>query len=197
MPHPVLSILLGAVLALGLVKGVGWMRKTPLSVTQAVKGGRAHLRMLLHRVEREDPPEVVHGAMCYRVAAPPDREEYLCPACGERTLYGGETARLLHGGLGPVRRLAEELGNTPFFRANLDETSFCSFCSGPDAPDPPAFLLVLVYQEGDTVRTPVTLTDLQMLTGLVRGELTYTDSYDALLPLRNGLDRLRSLLDLR
>ena len=37
--------------------------------------------------ESEPPKELFMGAMCYDMAAPPARVEYVCPDCGEKTFY--------------------------------------------------------------------------------------------------------------
>jgi hypothetical protein len=37
--------------------------------------------------EQPGPKDLKRGAMCYSIAPPPNREEYICPKCGERTLY--------------------------------------------------------------------------------------------------------------
>jgi hypothetical protein len=167
------------------------------SVNRLIGSGREGLRLLLERVEREDPPELVRGAMCYRTAALPDRFEYLCPSCGTRTWYAGDEAGFLAREAEAMRRAMADLQETPYFRAFLDESAFCSSCSFVDADQVPRFVLAVVYREGDTVRTPVGLYDLQILDGLVRGELSFTDSYDARLPLKDMTDRLRAMLDIQ
>jgi len=184
--------------ALGAAFGVGRGflvgGKGPVSVSRLFRGGREGVRLLLSRVEREEAPDFIMGAMCYRPAMAPDRVEYICPLCGERTWFGGETGEMLHREAEPMRRAIAELDGNPFFHAILDETAFCSHCSGELAPGNPRFILNLVYTEGDTVSTPVELHDLQMLVGLVGGELVFADSYDARLPLKDSVPRLRTLL---
>jgi hypothetical protein len=190
---PVLILaLLGT--AFGVGRGLLVAGKGPVSVSRLLKGGREGVRLLLERVEREEAPDFIMGAMCYRPAMPPDRVEYICPVCGERTWFGGDVGEMLHREAEPMRRAMAELDGNPFFRALLDETAFCSSCSGAPDPGNPRFILNLVYCEGDTVSTPVGLYDLQMLVGFVSGELVFADSYDARLPLRESVPRLRTLL---
>ncbi len=167
------------------------------SVNRLIRTGREGLRLLLERVEREDAPELIRGAMCYRTAALPNRCEYLCPSCGTRTWYSGDEAGFLAREAEAMRRAMADLEDTPYFRAFLDESAFCSSCASGDTAQVPRFILTLVYAEGDTVRTPVGLYDLQILEGLVRGELSFTDSYDARIPLKDMTDRLRTMLDIR
>lgn len=187
-----LLVLLGA--SFGARRGLAG--KGPVSVSRLLKGGRESVRLLLERVESEEAPDFIMGAMCYRPAMPPDRVEYICPVCGERAWFAGETGEMLHREAEAMRRVMTEMEGNPCFRAVLDETAFCPHCSGALSPDNPRFILELVYGEGDTVRTPVQLFDLQMLAGFVRGELTFTDSYDATLPLKDRVPRLRELLGL-
>lgn len=190
----VLLVLTGAFLGTGRRMRCGG--KDMISLEKVFRSGRDRLRILLERVEREEPPEFVMGAMCYRPAAVPDRVEYICPVCAGRTLYSGNTAYMLHQEIDAVRRLMGELAETPFFTASLDEGQLCSWCS-EDRPDEPELFLSLVYEEGDTVVTSVTLQDIQVLSGLVSGELSYSDSYDAKHPLNAQLLRLRRLLDIQ
>ncbi|MFO7627702.1 MAG: hypothetical protein R6V62_10610 [Candidatus Fermentibacteraceae bacterium] len=149
------------------------------------------VRLLLSRVEREEAPDFVMGAMCYSPVALPERVEYVCPVCGERTFYGQYEGSFVQWELPAMRRMVEEMEGNGFFELLLEET-FCGHCTAGD-PTGEARLLV-VYAEGDTVRTPVCLNDLQMLEGLVRGELSYTQSNDSQSPLRSSLDRLRTIL---
>ena len=168
--------------------------KGPVSLNRLPGGGREGVRLLLSRLEREEAPDFIMGAMCYRPAALPDRVEYICPVCGERTWFGGETGMMLHREAEPMRRAMAELEGNPLFHAVLDETAFCPRCSGAMNPVNPRFILDLVYPEGDTVSTPVVLFDLLILVGFVRGELFLLDSHDARLPLKESVPRLRTLL---
>lgn len=192
---PVIAlVLLGT--AFGVGRGFFVAGKNPVSLSRLIKGGREGVRLLLERVESEEAPDFIMGAMCYRPAMPPDRVEYICPVCGGRTWFGGEIGETLHREAEPMRRVMAELEGNTFFHAVLDETAFCSHCSGAINHEHPRFILNLVYTEGDTVSTPVELFDLQMLVGFVKGELVFVDSYDARLPLKDGVPRLRMLLGL-
>jgi len=46
---------------------------------------------LLAKIAKSPPPKTSRPpspeASCYSVAAPPERTEYVCPACGTKTLY--------------------------------------------------------------------------------------------------------------
>jgi predicted RNA-binding Zn-ribbon protein involved in translation (DUF1610 family) len=49
---------------------------------------RAAVRAMLKRLADAPPPtKLAVGAMCYVVSPAPPRVDYICPKCGERTLY--------------------------------------------------------------------------------------------------------------
>lgn len=183
-------ILLAAV-AVGTVFGVGMGNHRKANVAfQLVKNRREDIRRLLERVELEEAPAYVPGAMCYGPMAHPERAEYICPVCGERTLYGSPEAWFLQNDIHNMRRMAEGLSETGYFEAFLEET-FCSFCN-PGVQG--SVRLVIVYEEGDTVKTVVNLQDLSMIQGLLRGGLVFPGGTDDLLPLKDRVDRLRTIL---
>ncbi len=119
--------------AFGVGRGFSLQGKGPVSVNRLVRSGREGIRLLLERVEREETPDVVMGAMCYRTAAVPERAEYICPVCGGRTWYGGQAAYTLTREADSMRRAMLEINGTPYFQAFLDESAFCSTCSGADS----------------------------------------------------------------
>lgn len=187
--HVLLIILSAAGIACGVGLGAGGQRKAN-SAFNLVKSRREDIRRLLERVELEEAPEYVPGAMCYGPMAHPERAEYVCPVCGERTLYGSPEAGFLQNDLQSMRRMAEGLSETGFFEALLEET-YCSFCHPGDQG---CVRLVIVYEEGDTVRTVVNSQDLMMIQGLLRGGLVFRSDRDALLPLKDRVERLRTIL---
>jgi len=188
-----IPLVLVALSAAGVVLGVGHHReqKGPLNIIRMLESGRTRLRLMLARIEREPAPDQIMGAMCYEPVATPNRADYVCPVCGERTLYGYPEGYFILESIPPMRRIIEELEGNGFFSATLEET-YCSVCHTGNAAR--GVTLVIAYPEGDTVRTAATLHDLLILRGFIGGELSYTDSYDASLPLRGNTDRLRTLL---
>jgi len=188
-----ISLVLVALSAAGVALGVGHHReqKGPLNIIRILESGRTRLRLMLSRIEREPAPDQIMGAMCYEPMAVPNRADYVCPVCGERTLYGYPEGYFILESIPPMRRIIEEMEGNDFFSATLEET-YCGVCHPGDSLR--GVTLVIAYPEGDTVRTTATLHDLRILQGFISGELSYTDSYDALLPLRGNTDRLRTLL---
>lgn len=188
-----LPLAIAAVLAAGVALGAGHSRETrnPLRMMRILEDGRARLRLMLARLEREPAPEQVMGAMCYEPVAMPDRIDYICPVCGERTLYGYPEGYAVYENLPGMRRIITELEGNGLFSATLEET-YCGSCH-PGLEDR-GVTLAIAYPEGDTVRTRVSVQDLMILQGFMSGELSYEEWNDARLPLRDHADRLRTLL---
>lgn len=171
--------------------GIAMHQRSPHRVLRILQSGRERVRLLLSRVEREDAPDFVMGAMCYSPVALPERVEYICPLCGERTYFGQYEGSFVQWELPAMRRMVSGMEGNGFFEAILEET-FCSRCAAGDSTGEAR--LLVVYAEGDTVRTPVCLNDLQMVDGLLRGELSYITNNDSRSPLKDGLERLRTIL---
>lgn len=79
------------------------------------------------------------GAMCYSIAVTPERTDFVCPVCGEKTLYAfddtlkdpndlelsWETATLANE-LDLCRRLTQQINRLD---VKLDESQFCRKCN--------------------------------------------------------------------
>ncbi len=86
------------------------------------------------------------GAMCYAVVAVPQYAQYVCPKCGEKTIYPSElnkdsaidsaenqrTIFLVHYDMDECRRMVREIHGISI---ELDESQFCRHCS-PDIQTP-------------------------------------------------------------
>ena len=153
---------------------------------------RSETRALLAKIERAERPEPKMGAMCYDMAAPPERAEYVCPTCGERTLYSHEHAAFVQWELEMCRRLFSRMPHREAM--SLDESSFCRKC----CPKSSVHELVLTIRFDDGKTTGVhsmTSEDLRLLAGALSGKLTGTTLAEGEEPLKNSLPRLRELLD--
>ena len=87
--------------------------------------------------------------MCYKVAGPPDRLDFTCPVCGEKTLYAMEEnngtrkldnslSRLIQYDIQTCRRLVKEITGV---KLTLDESQFCGHCN-PVISDPKLILIL-------------------------------------------------------
>lgn len=199
--------ILGAVLVVGVSTVLGFGRTGGSGVlksgsgTGAVVGisfqslSLAEVDALLDRLESMEPPERVMGAMCYAPMAYPEVAEYVCPVCGEKTLYNGTQCAMIEWELPGMRRMAQSIDSLTDFSVLLDESQFCHFCSDTDA-DVPATLLRVSTSDSTEVVNRVSSMDLRMLEGFLHGNLYYLTSNDSQEPLRDHSDRIRQLLGL-
>lgn len=168
----------------------------PPIVTTAdmAKLSKDEIRKLLVRIEKAKAPEPKMGAMCYSVMSPPDRMEYVCPECGEKTLHVADVSRRWAFELDYCRRLFNELPKKEAMK--LDESSFCRKCQpGGKAP---SLMLEMLYNDGTNYVVPdVCADDLRLLKGFLSGKLDYSGSTDDTSALKDRLPRLRQLLGIK
>jgi hypothetical protein len=151
------------------------------------------INILLARLEREEPPEPIRGAMCYEAMAYPAVAEYVCPICGEKTIYNDQLTAFIEWELQGCRRKAELINEYTEFEVILDESMFCDFCSGVSDEEPVLYLRVLSSDSTETVN-PVSIHDLMILESFLQGNLYYTTSNDGQEPLQDYSERIRVLL---
>lgn len=159
---------------------------------------REEIALRLKKLAESPPPsELSMGAMCYDIAGPPDRVDYVCPVCGEKTLYSLDSDEriadmfMLQYELNECRRLARSLAGLD---AELDEKEFCRRCR-PEVTEPVLVLKVRYPEKGDTVETRgVDKSDLELLKAFIRGSDRIAGDTGAETPLQDHLKRLRELL---
>ncbi|MFA6619449.1 MAG: hypothetical protein WCT23_10335 [Candidatus Neomarinimicrobiota bacterium] len=195
------GIVLAGTLA-GVVKsrGTGFIKEdNPFSriiISAAIKPlSMEQVNFLLARLEKEEPPEPVFGAMCYEMMAAPVVAEYICPVCGEKTLYEDYRATFIEWELQGARRLAESIDAGTEFNVTLDETLFCDYCS-EDSQDEPSLLLRVTSEDGTEISSRVSLTDLRKLDSFLQGRLYWLTDNDSQEPLQDDGDRIREILGL-
>jgi hypothetical protein len=194
------SALVGVFVMFGMIAAArsapGEPASGPPVTSRRVKSmSQEKIREMLGRIEAKKAPEPKMGAMCYDMAAPPARAEYVCPKCGEKTLYTKEEAWKLQWTVDACRREFLLLKAASDLSVSLDESSFCSHCR-PDAKKH-AMCLVLTYADGASfTNETVTPGEMRMMAGFLKGELSYKAENDSTLPLKEALPRLRQLLGL-
>jgi len=151
------------------------------------------INFLLSRLESEEPPEPVSGAMCYAPVATAFTAEYICPVCGEKTIYHGGQSHFLQWQIDGARRLAESIDASTDFSVILDESQFCDFCTRDDQASP-SLLLRIMSDQGTEVVNPVILNDLRMLDSFLKGNLYWITLNDGQEPLREHAERIAELL---
>jgi hypothetical protein len=172
---------------------------------------RTAVRTMLKRLADErpatqPPKELPLGAMCYEMAVPPHRSDYVCPKCGERTLYDSskaETEKPCAMGLVATvqaipnyRREIEELRRIAGDAITLDESQFCRKCS-PKVKAPELVLHVSVAGEKPHDIDGITPSDLQILREFLSGKLLTSGDRGEKTRLKDQLPRLQELLGVK
>lgn len=144
------------------------------------------------------PKDLAPGAMCYSVALPPERAEYVCPKCGEKTLYTNTSLSVwdLERHINAARRSIKKLKEVGGVGLNLDESRFCRKCS-PEGITP-MLVLQIQYDDGETREvTGISPKDLQLLIDFFSGKLVCDTGSMGERPLKMFDMRLRELLGLK
>jgi len=181
--------------------------KSPPAVEQSVTAegvsqmSEEALRQMLADLRRAPPPEPKMGAMCYDMACPPSRYDYVCPKCGEKTVYAQSEEMpvgvvwQLSGNLTESRQEAKTLPKSPHVTIKLDESEYCSHCT-PDAENP-TLAIIVKHKSGRTHRTAgIKAVDIRMLRSFLKGERDYMTHQDFTEPLKKQVSRLENKLGL-
>jgi hypothetical protein len=166
---------------------------------------RAAVRSMLKRLANAPPPtQLATGAMCYSVAVPPDRADYICPKCGERTLYDNskyktdkpyemDITETVERELPWCRSESQELRKVAGHAIELDETQFCRKCS-PKVTKP-KLVLHISYKDGKVRDVEaINHSDLRILHEFLSGKLKGKGDNEGEAPLKSDLPRLQELL---
>ncbi len=158
---------------------------------------RDAVRAMLKKVADSPPPQSLKmGAMCYDMAGPPQRADYVCPKCGERTLYEQGMAGIVEWQLPACRRELAELKKATGEAAALDESQFCRKCS-PDAKEP-KLALNLKYQGGQKSSVAgVTPMDIRLVREFLTGKMVHQGEQDRETAMKDHLPRLKELLGVK
>jgi predicted RNA-binding Zn-ribbon protein involved in translation (DUF1610 family) len=142
------------------------------------------------------PKDLKAGATCYKPAAPPQHAQYICPTCGEKTLYTNALARTVEWDIGDARRHLTRLQGLAASSISLDESPFCKHCS-PDVTDP-KLMLRIVYDTGQPhTAVGVTPADLQLLEEFLSNKIIHDSGQLGETPLRDRIPRIQELLGVR
>ena len=191
------------ILLLGLACVLGWSvtrsqaaesRSNQVAVTrQSVRSlSKADLEKKLQALAKRKAPMPKMGAMCYSMAAPPNRVDYVCPTCGEKTLYTNEVAFAIHWEVAACRREFKNVKKASELALKLDESSFCSHCA--PAAQKHELQLVVTYSDGTTHASTVNHFELQVLGAFLRGEDSFKTDNESEMPLKEHLPLLRKML---
>ncbi len=131
----------------------------------------------------------IRGAMCYDMAMPPERVEYVCSKDGSKTIYTTEMVEFIEYQLPAIRSLAESM---PSISVVIDETEFCKKCS-PTVKDPQLIMTVLYSDRSHRVKG-ITVRDITIMHDFLSGKDRYKDEFDAETALKDCIPRLEQLL---
>ncbi|GEM_PF-599325 len=152
----------------------------------------------LKKLSQSPPPkDLKMGAKCYDMAGPPARIDYVCPRCGEKTLYTNDSKDrrastfFLQYELSECRRMAKDI---QAISIELDEHEYCRKCS-PGTKEP---LLILKVRypgkEGVTVTRGITKDDLKLIREFIAGSDRHEGEQGREAALKQYLPRLQQLL---
>jgi len=169
---------------------------------------RTAIRVLLKKLADSPTPKAqAMGAMCYDMAPPPRRADYVCPSCGERTLYDESkwsndewvqkgVARVVAEEIPGCRREIEDLRRVVGDAISLDESQFCRKCSPKVAR--PKLMLRVFFEDGKPRDIEnVSHSDLRILQEFLAGKQLTKGDNDSMLPLKDRLPRLQELLGVK
>jgi hypothetical protein len=127
------------------------------------------------------------------MAGPPNRVEYVCPQCGEKTLYTNQAAHVVDWNLQPARRQIVELQKAAGATMALDESQFCRKCS-PEVKDPKLVLKIEFTDGKPHTVVGVSPDDLLLLTEFFSGKRAHDEGPQGEKPLKDYSKRLQELL---
>ena len=155
---------------------------------------------LKYLAETPPPSDLSFGAMCYSIAiSSTDRFTYICPICGERTIYKKNKIKdkdwwsvkwVLESGLTSCRREVDKVSG---INIQLDESQFCGHCS-PNVKKPELCLLVNVGGESDTSKVcDINYLDIRKIQEFLNGELIHITGNEGEVPLVDDIEWFKQL----
>ena len=165
-----------------------------VSVSKMLGMSRPDVELMLDDIETAEEPEPMYGAMCYEMVAGPLVIEYICPLCGDKTVYEDYGTISLVEQLEADRDMFAGIDSLTELDMRLDESRFCHFCAEDGSE--PALVLIVELEDQPPCSTEVTGHDLRLLRGFLAGNDVYETWNDGVMPLKPHLDRIRKLLGL-
>lgn len=152
--------------------------------TSREKASRAEIHdRLMALAESKAPEELNPGAMCYEVAMPPDRKEYVCPVCGEKTIYTNESQFSIIDNVNSCRSWITSIRGLDL---RLEEYNFCHHCQ-PDTNQVPGYKIFIRYkgEPNEEELKNAGAGSLQFIYEFMNGDKTHSDYYDNETPLKD------------
>ncbi len=173
---------------------------------------REDLRKRLNKLAAigiDNVPTTEKGAMCYYMPPPPNRTDYICPKCGERTIYTNQTtldgeqpSQTIDGialyNVNQLPAIRREIGalRSLGLDASLDESEFCGKCK-PNVPRPLLCLSVKMTDCGEAFTyRGLSIDEVSTLKSFLQGDLGRKSKQEKII-LKKQLPRLRELLGIQ
>jgi hypothetical protein len=171
---------------------------------------REQVRDLLKKLVNTPAPKDLKSsfAMCYNTAPPPTRADYVCPKCGERTVYDAgdnvppleradrDTIPIVQWEIAACRRKMKGLQKVAGDAMSLDEAQFCRKCS-PKVNAPKLVLHVKYKGEKPRDIENIESEDLRLLQDFLAGKSVTEDDAGCKSLLKDDLPRLQELLGVK
>lgn len=140
------------------------------------------------------PTKLNQGAMCYEMSAPLNRYEYVCPKCGEKTLYTSDNS--LAETTSEIENYRQSVSRMNNLDITLDESQFCKKCC-PDITNP-ALYINIKYADDPQVHKIccVTQTDFVLMYEFLCGSKVHRLFNETEVPLKDYINRLQTLFDI-
>jgi hypothetical protein len=153
---------------------------------------RGEITDKLRKLVNSPPPvNLKPGAMCYDMAGPPATAEYICPVCGEKTIYTEENTYTVQYGISSCRTTISSIKGLGI---TLDESQFCRKCR-PEVEKPELCIQVKYKdEEKPHVCCKVSSDDLELIYEFINGEKKHAAFNGEEYPLKDYAARLKELL---
>jgi hypothetical protein len=171
---------------------------------------RKAIKLLLKNIVNSPAPKnLKQGATCYKTAMPPNRADYICPKCGERTLYDDSSldwkqpnahlkahARDVLLYIPACRREFEQLRKITKDAIVFDESQFCRKCS-PNTVNPKRMLHIF-YSDGTKYDFEnINSSDLRELHDLFEGKMVTKGENDSEFAMQQCLTQIQKVLGIK
>jgi len=159
-------------------------------------------KKLKHLAETPAPTDLSFGAMCYDMVARENTvHEYICPVCGEKTIYkkSSDQNKFLYidSNFDEINECRREIDNIHGINIRLDETEFCVHCK-PEIERPKLYLLVNIAGQKDTSKvSSFSYMDIRILQEFLDNKLVHKTDYDSETPLIENIGRIKELLGVK
>ena len=167
-----------------------------ISPNDTIKGvfSRKEIKEKLNKLAKTEVPiDLTPGAMCYKMAGPPDRAEYVCPICGTKTLYKNDTWEITR----EIPACRSIISDLKAIDIKLDESQFCKKCS-PKNKEPQLCIELKYIDETEKHKTcNISSTDLRLVSEFLKGKNKHLGETGDETPLKDYMDRIKAILDIK